>query len=73
MKKEQKLARNSLEIRRPNFNSSPAEEDPRSRERRANHKPNYSAAYTMNNSRVVTDGELSAGVTAQLKNCVREM
>jgi hypothetical protein len=35
-------------------------------------KLNCSGTYVMNNSRAATDGELSAGVTAQLKACVRE-
>jgi hypothetical protein len=72
LKKEQKPARNSLEIRRPNASPSIIEEDHRSRDKRLMNKLNCSGSYALNNSRAATDGDLSAGVTAQLKACVRE-
>lgn len=70
-KKDTANARNSLEIRRPNISVNLFDELSRSKDKRALQQLNSSGTYAFN-SRNNTDGELSAGVTAQLKNCVRE-
>lgn len=67
-KKEVKPIRNSLEIRRPQA-SLTIDDSARDRNRGLLQQLHGCATYAVNSRN--NDGELSAGVTAQLKSCVR--